>query len=311
MPLKKKKIPLNGKKQYLISLNHSRSVIALVVSALVMNLTFMAFVMGLQTFGEEMESIFHYFTVLSNLFSATGAAFMLPYAVEGIHHKRFVLPRWILLFQYCGAVGLSITMTASLLIILPTTGKNAVTGMNFWMHIVIPLLAVVLFELVETSVIFTWRETAIALIPFWTYMTIYYIMVVIVGKENGGWEDIYRTTYYWPAWISALLMLAVGMGQAVLLRWIHNRRARQSIARMTRLWQADMDPVELKVEAFGLGRYMASQANEVFVTLPIDIFAIISKRFGIPMYDLARAYIRGVCDSYSELPEEQKKRTVG
>ena len=95
-----------------------------------------------------------YFTVLSNLFSATGAAFMLPYAVEGIHHKRFVLPRWILLFQYCGAVGLSITMTASLLIILPTTGKNAVTGMNFWMHIVIPLLAVVLFELVETSVIF-------------------------------------------------------------------------------------------------------------------------------------------------------------
>ena len=307
MSPEKNGIRVQGQKQYLISLYQSRSVVALVVSLLVMFLTFMAFVMGLKSFTDEDESIFHYFTVLFNLFSATGAAFMVPYAVEGIQHKRFVLPRWIRFCQYCGALGLLITMTCTLLAILPVQGIDAVTGMNFWMHLITPSLTGILFLCVETGVSFTWREMFLALIPFWVYMAVYYVEVVVIGKENGGWEDIYHTMSFWPAWISALLILALGLAEAMLLRFIHNRRAQKSVARLTQLWRVDTEPVEIKLEVFGLGRYMAGHSDEATITLPMDIFETISDRYGIPVHDLARAYTKGVCDTYSDMKKKKKE----
>ncbi len=82
----------------------------------------MAIIQGVQSRAAGRESLFHYFTVLSNIFSAVGAAFMIPYAVEGIRRKRFVLPRWVVLFQYCGALGVFITLTSAVMFILPVSG---------------------------------------------------------------------------------------------------------------------------------------------------------------------------------------------
>ena len=42
-------------------------------------------------------SLFYYFTVLSAILSAAGAAFMIPYAVDGARKKRFTLPKWVAL----------------------------------------------------------------------------------------------------------------------------------------------------------------------------------------------------------------------
>ena len=89
-----------GKKKYLITLQQRRSVIAMIAGVFILSLTFMAIIQGVQSRAAGRESLFHYFTVLSNIFSAVGAAFMIPYAVEGIRRKRFVLPRWVVLFQY-------------------------------------------------------------------------------------------------------------------------------------------------------------------------------------------------------------------
>ena len=111
-----------GKKKYLITLQQRRSVIAMIAGVLILSLTFMAIIQGVQSRATGRESLFHYFTVLSNIFSAVGAAFMIPYAVEGIRRKRFVLPRWVVLFQYCGALGVFITLTSAVMFILPVSG---------------------------------------------------------------------------------------------------------------------------------------------------------------------------------------------
>ena len=301
---------LTGRKRYLITLYHLRSVIALAAGILVLCLTFIAIVQGLRSWGNETEDIFHYFTVLSNMFSAVGAAFMIPYAVEGIRRKRFVLPKWIVMFQYGGAVGVAITMTTTLLFILPVQGRSAITGMNFWLHLITPLLTISLFECVETGILFTRKEMLSGLIPYWCYMLVYFIMVIVIGEKNGGWKDIYYTQAFWPVWVSFIMMLALGFFEAAMLRWIHDRRAKQSRKRLTRLWNDEMDPVALKIEAFGLGRYMGAHCDANSVIVPLDIFYMMAKRYDVPEYELAKAFIKGVCDELGEkyeLDDDEKQ----
>ena len=285
---------------YLINLYKSRSITALAAGVLVLCVTFSAVVMGIRSFKPEDESIFHYFTVLSNLFSAVGASFMIPYAVEGIRQKRFVLPRWVVLFQYCGACGVAITMVSTLLLILPTQGADALTGMNFWLHLITPTLTVILFQCVETGVSLTRKDTFIVLIPYFAYMAIYYVMVIIIGQDRGGWTDFYSTQTYWPAWVSVLLMLFLGYVVARLLCLVQNRRAAQSRKRLSRLWSDDLDPVELKIEVFGLGRYMGQHCDSNAMNIPFDIFMMMSERYGVPVFDLAKIYAKGVSDSLEE-----------
>ena len=199
------------------------------------------------------------------------------------------------MFQYIGTLGVTITLTCTLLLILPVQGREAVTGMNFWLHLITPVLTVVLFQCVETGVSFRRREMLRALIPYWGYMLVYFLMVV-VGEENGGWEDIYYTRAFWPAWVSAILMFLLGLGEAALLRWVHDRRAKAARTRLTRAWREDLSPTELKIEAFGLGRYMAAHSDLSGVALPMDILGLMSERCGVPVYDLTRAYVKGACD---------------
>ena len=283
---------------YFISLHESRSVIALLCGILVFCLTFLAVFQGITK--DTDGTIFHYFTVLSNLFSATGAAFMIPDAVEGIRQKRFMLPRWIVMFQFTGALGVAITFLTTLVLILPVEGANAVTGMNFWLHLVTPLLTITLFQCVETGVSLTKRDMLMCLVPYWAYMFLYFIMVVVIGEERGGWADIYYTQAFWPAWVSAILMFALGLAVALLLRRIQNYRSKQARSRITRLWAENIDPVELKIEAFGLGRFMGSHGDRYEMHIPVDIFEMMSEKYDISVYELSKAYIKGMADGLDQ-----------
>ena len=295
-----------SQKYYLINLYQTRSRIALVCGILVLGLTGMAIVIGLmETQGTE---VFHYFTVLSNITSACGAAFMIPYAVEGIRRKRFSLPRWVVAFQYVGAFGVAITLLSTLCLIIPVEGLKAVQGMNFWLHLITPVLTIVLFQCVETGVAFTWKNTLIVLIPYWCYMAIYFIMVVVLGEENGGWTDFYYTMSFWPVWISALLMFLLGLIVATALRFVQNRRAKQSRDRVARLWMDGIEPTALKIEAFGLGRYMGKHCDKSEMTVPLDIFEMMEERYDISIEELTRAYIKGVSDSLAERKGKKKEK---
>lgn len=285
------------RKEYLISLYNTRSIIALAAGVLVILLAGAAIAWKVQVFASAEENRFHYFTVQSNLLAILGAAFMIPYAIEGIRKKRFTIPRWLVVFQYAAASCVAITFVTALTIILPTQGDTAVTGEDFWLHLITPLITVVLFECVETGISLTRQDTLIAQIPYWVYMIIYYIAVIVVGKERGGWSDFYLTQQFWPAWVSVILMLVLGFGVSTLLRVIQNRRAAQSRERITRLWVADMEPAEVLIEAFGLGRYMGAHCDASDLDVPVDIFAMMETRYGVSMDALAKAFIKGTVDA--------------
>lgn len=293
------------RKKYLIALAERHSVIALVAGLAVFICTMAAVFIWLESFNPEEEQPLHYFTALSNLVSAIAAAFMIPYAVEGIRKKHFVLPKYIVLFQFSAATCVSITMLTSLAIILPTQGLMAVTGYNFWLHIVTPFSALVLFQCVETGTTISKREAILCLIPFWAYIIVYYVMVVIVGKENGGWDDIYMTQAFWPAWVSVLMFLVIGFVMAMAMRALHNLRAKQFWKMVTSRWTEDTMPEEMLVEAMGLGRYIGKRMSaDTELTVPLSLFSTMSERFGLPMERLINAYIYGALDSLKEVDLE-------
>lgn len=288
------------KKKYLIALEETRSIVALAAGLLIFFCALACiFAMAINSDG-TFEYPLHYFTVWANFLSAVAAAFMIPYAVEGIKKKRFILPRWIVLFQYSGANCLAITLVSALTIILPTQGIDAVSGPNFWLHIVTPTLTVVLFQCVETGVSFKPSEALLTLIPYWVYMAVYFFMVVIIGEKNGGWIDFYLTQAFWPAWVTAILMITLGFAVSAVLFIVHNKRAKQSWLRVEKMWSDSLDSTQLLIEAFGLGRYMGAKYTDGELAIPLDIFKVISKRYDIPLDKLAKAYVKGALDACEE-----------
>ena len=287
-------------KKYLIALEETRSIIALVSGIIIFVCTLASVLTMTVNLHDQGDSALHYFTALSNLFSAVGAAFMIPYAAEGIRKKRFVLPRRVVLFQYSGATCVAITLVTSCALILPTQGISQMSGPYFWLHIITPALTVLLFQSVESGVEFRKRDMIISLIPYWVYMAVYFIMVIVIGKENGGWEDFYMTTAYIPVWLSFILMMTMGFAISFVLYLIRNKSAKASRRRIAKAWSDDLEPKELLIEAFGLGRYIGSKCDVEELTVPLDVFLLMSQRYNIPVERLTKAYVKGALDSIEE-----------
>ncbi len=288
-----------SRKEYIINLNTVRSRRALISAIIVSVCTFVAVVNNALD-PTYTESSFHYFTTISNLISAAGAMFMIPYAVEGIRRKRFTMPRWISLFQYAGAVSVFITMFCALTIISYTLGPVfAFTEDNFWLHLVNPVLAIILFLLVETDQKLTKRDTVLSLIPYWIYVIIYIIMVVYIGEERGGWEDIYNATSTVPLWIVFNLLILIGFAASIILRKLHNLIVDRSLKDLTSRWEG-YSSVELRIEAYGLGRKMSRRLDKNEIVVPIDIFRMMTQKCDVSIEDLTRAYIKGVEDGINK-----------
>lgn len=299
--------------RYSIDLNQRHSMVALIAGLVVSVCAFFAIAGGLieapsGVTPERGSNLYHLFTVNSNTLAAFGAVLMVPYAVEGIRNKKFILPKWIAMFQYAGAICTTLTMVFAIFLIFPAAGaKLAFTGMNFWLHVICPIMSLVLLYTVESDNRFTIQDSLTALIPFYLYAVIYIFNVVLLGEANGGWRDIYRLTVYLPAGISAPLMFMLGFGIATLIRYTYNRLAQHRHNMMVRTLWSDLSPVELRVEAFGLGRYRGLNNDEDNINFPIDIFRTITALYDVSMAELVSAYARGVTDGLDERSNKRNR----
>ena len=66
-------------------------------------------------------------------------------------------------------------------------------------------------------------DSFFALIPVFIYTCLYFIMVVVIGEENGGWDDFYGFATHLPVWIPLTVILPLTFGIATVLRLLHNR----------------------------------------------------------------------------------------
>ena len=303
-----------SKRQYMIALHRSRSIVALAACVSTFALCLFAVAGGLiedpsEITPERGNQLYKLFTVYSNIFSAVGAALMIPYAVEGIRKKRFSYPKWLQLLQYSGAICTTITMVFAIFLIFPTKGPAIAFGrMNFWLHIICPVMTLILLFSVETDLDLSATDALLCLVPFYIYATIYLIMVVLIGEADGGWRDIYMLTQYIPPTISMPLMYMLGLGIALGIRSVYNRISNARQKEMKQLWTDDLSSIEIKIEAYGLGRHTGFHEEITNITVPFDIFYDLAGRYDVTVEELANAFNKGLLGGLAERNVSVAKR---
>ena len=298
----------------LISLYRSRSTIALSACVLTFFLCMYAVAGGLveepsALTPERGSQLFHLFTVNSNLLAAVAAALTMPFAVEGVRNKRFTYPNWIQLLQYSGAICTTLTFVFAVFLILPTRGLYFAFGeMNFWLHLICPIVNLFLLFSVETDVRITLDESFFSMMPFFMYAAVYLLNVVFLGEEHGGWRDIYMLATYMPPELTAPMMFLLGFGISQVLRSVYNRLAVARSRIMRRRWSEDITAPEIVAEVYDLGHYTGLHDEDTSITIPIDIFSELSERYGVELGELAKIFSTGVADGLKDRDAKLGKR---
>ena len=308
-----RKDSIRPKRSYMITLYKRRSIIALAAGILVVYLNFRAISDGLINqyivkAEDEAYTFLNYFTVNSALLSSLGAAFMIPYAIEGIRKKRFVLPKWVTLFQYAGACCTSITMVFAFTFIYLSSGpETAFGGPNFWMHVVCPILSLALFFSVEIDRTLSVNDSLIGMSPFFIYSLFYQYNAILLGVELGGWDDFYKFAQWIPATFSLPMVFIFAFLISSLIRLVYNRLSKMRIKQFIDSLGSNVSDIEANIEMYGLGRYNGKHLDILDLTIPVDIFNMLHDTFGMDIEKLSAVYNKGVMDGLKERKESKNR----
>jgi hypothetical protein len=118
--------------------------------------------------------------------------------------------------------------------------------------------------------------------------------VVVIGESNGGWPDIYQIQRFTSLALAVpvLLLLAFAVSAAIALFSNHLTNRRK--ARMYRLWQEDMDSIEARIEAYGIGQMAGQGSEKNIILIPYDILKYLADRYHLNIKDLMNPFITGL-----------------
>ncbi len=208
------------RRQCLLALFSALVVVVCVCIGVTMNLTTLYDEnfdhMGLRTFCM--------FTVNSNILAAAAMAMVIPYTLDGLRKHNYHLPRWIVVLVYAGVTAVALTFLISLFVLAPFKGFVLIfSGSRFFLHGVCPILAVAAFCFFMSAQRLRFVDSLIALIPVAIYSVLYYIMVVVIGEDRGGWNDFYGFFTRLPHWIPLAAIMPLTLLIATGIRVLHNR----------------------------------------------------------------------------------------
>lgn len=289
---------------HMTKLLQHRSVIALCAGFLTVMFSFYGIVSGINrtivVMGKNGFVSFIFFTMISNTIAALSAAFTIPFAVEGIRKKRFTLPGWIAVMHYSATVSVAIILLFVLFVMSWISPYDAFGDFNLILHIFCPILILISFFQTESEYIYTLRDQLIGLAPFVIYMMVYFVEAILIGEENGGWQDIYRIQEFPLHWLSVTLLFFAAIGISFVLRWLSNHLTRIRTNQMFSFWKEDADPVELRIEAYGLGVMIGLKGEKNNIQIPYDILEHLAKMYQLPVNDLLKPFMNGLINGLNE-----------
>ena len=166
-----------------------------------------------------------YFTVLSNLLC--GAASII-YLCTG----RSSAPKWVQTLKFVAAVAVGLTFVVIAFFLGPIYGHASMyRGANLWMHLIVPVAAIVDLCLFDEHEPIRFKTTFIAVIPMLIYGIAYSLNLLINGV--GVWPDT-NDWYGFMNWgIGGAVIVFVGIAFvtwliAVLLRRLSSHRETES-----------------------------------------------------------------------------------
>lgn len=285
------------KSQAKYRISKTRSVLALLISTAIMFILAVAVVRELVRLDDDAYTVFQYFTTISNIFAAYTAILTVPYALDGIFKLRYNASTQITRLLFCGTVCVTITMILALGMLWPINGEDAVTGYNFWCHIVCPILVISLYAVVSSEKPVQLIDCVFAVIPFLIYECLYFIMVVVLGPEYGGWEDLYGVMDLMPVWVAILFMLSADFLIAFVFRAIHNSRAKvrqkKMVENIVRFYQP-VDGTDIRFMLYEMGEIMGGYDGHYELTVPIQLLQILAEQYpDFQMEDMVKIYTTG------------------
>lgn len=264
------------RRECLLAMFSALIVVVCVCIGVTMNLTTVADEnfdhMGLRTFCM--------FTVNSNILAAAAMAMVIPYTMDGLRTHNYYLPRWIVDVVYAGVTSVALTFLVSLFILAPVKGFVLIfTGSRLFLHGVCPILAVVAFSFFMTQKNMRFLDSLIALIPVLIYAVIYFIMVVVIGEEKGGWNDFYGFATHLPWWISAIAILPLTLLIATGLRLLHNRSRNRRKAQETAFFTETFAGADVRKIVAAMARTRSS-AKTLDILVPTRVISVLLKYSG-------------------------------
>ena len=212
-----------------MKITQRQCLLALLSSVIVVICVFIGITMNLTTlYDENFDHMgirtFCMFTVNSNILAAISVAMIIPYTIDGLRKHNYHIPRWVTILTYAGVTAVTLTFLISLFILSPVKGFRLIfSGSRFFLHGVCPILTFVAFCFFMSAQRVSFADQIIALIPVLIYSILYYVMVVVIGEENGGWSDFYGFVTRLPVWIPVTLIMPLTFGISSLIRYLHNR----------------------------------------------------------------------------------------
>lgn len=170
---------------------------------------------------------YHMFTILANMFAGIAAALCIPYAVDGLRYDNYHLPRWVVNVLYMATTGVALTFLIAVTVLSPMTSyyRMMLYSNNILFHTINPIIAILLFIFINSDHKVSFRSTFLAIAPVVLYAALYFVLVFVIGEENGGWRDHYQIrdiTQYVPLPLVVLGMVLIAFAVALLLRAAHN-----------------------------------------------------------------------------------------
>ena len=261
----------------LVRKNRIQCILALVSCSIVVICVCVGVTMNLTTiYDEDFDNMgirtFCMFTVNSNILAAVSSFAVIPYAIDGIRKKEYVLPDWVVIFMMTGTTSVALTFLISLFVLSPVKGFVLIfSGSRFFLHGVCPILNILAFCLFVTSHKIKVRQSLFALIPVAIYAIVYFVMVVMITEERGGWADFYGFATKIPIWISATLILPLTFGIVTLIRLWHNLSFLNRRKNEAQIFLSYFEGKEAKEILFEMGKARAKIQPGGDVTVPIPV----------------------------------------
>ena len=232
--------------------------------------------MGIQTFCM--------FTVNSNILAGISMMFCIPYTIDGLRTGNYHLPDWVVVLMHITVTAVSLTFLVSLFILSLVKGFRLIfTGSRFFLHGVCPILSIITFCCFINSHMIRVREAEMGLIPVLFYGVIYVIMVVLIGEENGGWDDFYGFVTRVPAWVSVLVILPMTIAISMFLRWAHNTCCLNRRKKDAQLYRATYAGKDLREVIAEMARSQKKELKLKNPTIPTQLIGYMIENTGYDM----------------------------
>ena len=168
---------------------------------------------------------FLFFTTDANVLTAVASIIVAAFDIRVLRGKADSLPKSVELIKFVGVVSLMLTFGTVMLFMVPIYGVGyELGGTNCHMHLVAPMMSLCSFLFCEKCKKITLAESLLGLLPTSIYAAVYFVMVVAIGADNGGWIDFY-TFNQGGRWFPVLVVImAATFGISMLVRLPFNRQ---------------------------------------------------------------------------------------